>query len=121
MDIRERNGFVARKDNRGRNLRTGESQRKDGLYGTVYFTDIQAQEGDRLTGYTINTETMLQKFREGGVIVPARFYNGVVRSGETVILFNLGSTSAGLDCHISVSYTHLDVYKRQLSKMVLLH
>ncbi len=24
--------------------------------GTVYFTDIQAQEGDRLTGYTINTE-----------------------------------------------------------------
>ena len=30
--------------------------------GTVYFTDIQAQEGDRLTGYTINTETMLQKF-----------------------------------------------------------
>lgn len=25
-------GFVARKDNRGRNLRTGESQRKDGLY-----------------------------------------------------------------------------------------
>lgn len=68
--------------------------------GTVYFTDIQAQEGDRLTGYTINTETMLQKFREGGVIVPARFYNGVVRSGETVILFNLGSTSTGLDCHI---------------------
>ena len=68
--------------------------------GTVYFTDIQAQEGDRLTGYTINTETMLQKYREGGVIVPARFYNGVVRSGETVILFNLGSTSAGLDCHI---------------------
>ena len=48
--------------------------------GTVYFTDIQAQEGDRLTGYTINTETMLQKYREGGVIVPARFYNGVVRS-----------------------------------------
>ncbi len=25
-------GFVARKDNRGRNMRAGESQRKDGLY-----------------------------------------------------------------------------------------
>jgi hypothetical protein len=43
--------------------------------GTVYFTDIQAQEGDRLTGYTINTETMLQKFRQNNNIVPVRFYN----------------------------------------------
>jgi len=68
--------------------------------GTVYFTDIQAQEGDRLTGYTINTETMLQKFRQNNSIVPVRFYNGVVRSSETIILFNLGKTSAGLDCHI---------------------
>jgi len=51
--------------------------------GTVYFTDIQAQEGDRLTGYTINTETMLQKFRQNNSIVPVRFYNGVVRSSET--------------------------------------
>ena len=68
--------------------------------GTVYFTDIQAQEGNHLTGYTTNTESMLQKYRESETIVPVRFYNGVVRSGETVILFNLGSTSAGLDCHI---------------------
>lgn len=68
--------------------------------GTVYFTDIQAQEGNHLTGYTTNTESMLQKYRESETIVPVRFYNGVVRSGETIILFNLGSTSAGLDCHI---------------------
>ena len=68
--------------------------------GTVYFTDIQAQEGNHLTGYTTNTESMLQKYRENETIVPVRFYNGVVRSGETIILFNLGSTSAGLDCHI---------------------
>jgi len=67
---------------------------------TVYFTDIQAQEGNHLTGYTTNTESMLQKYRENETIVPVRFYNGVVRSGETIILFNLGSTSAGLDCHI---------------------
>lgn len=68
--------------------------------GTVYFTDIQVQEGDRLTGYTIHSETMLEKFRQSNSIVPVRFYNGVVRSSETIILFNLGKTSAGLDCHI---------------------
>ena len=68
--------------------------------GTVYFTDIQAQEGDRLTGYTINTETMLQRFRQNNNIVPVRFYNGVVRTSETIILFNLGKASAGLDYHI---------------------
>lgn len=68
--------------------------------GTIWITDIQAQEGDRLTGYTINTETMLQKFRQNNSIVPVRFYNGVVRSSETIILFNLGKTSAGLDCRI---------------------
>jgi hypothetical protein len=43
---------------------------------------------------------MLQKFRQNNSIVPVRFYNGVVRSSETIILFNLGKTSAGLDCHI---------------------
>ncbi|GAA0493179.1 hypothetical protein IRB23M11_01820 [Alkalibacterium sp. m-11] len=68
--------------------------------GTVYFTDIQAQEGSNLTGYVPHTETMLQKYREDGAIVPVRFYNGIVRSNETIVLFNLGSTSAGLDCHI---------------------
>jgi hypothetical protein len=68
--------------------------------GTVYFTDIQAQEGNHLTGYTTNTESMLQKYRESETIVPVRFYNGVVRSGATIILFNLGSTSTGLDCYI---------------------
>lgn len=68
--------------------------------GTIYFTDLQAQEGDRLTGYAIHTETLLEKYREDGLPVPPRFYNGVVRSGETVVLFNLGSTSAGLDCRV---------------------
>jgi len=68
--------------------------------GTIYFTDLMVQEGDRLTGYVIHTETLLEKYRESGVIVPPRFYNGVVRSAETVVLFNLGSTTAGLDAHI---------------------
>lgn len=68
--------------------------------GTIYFTDLMAQEGDRLTGYVIHTETLLEKYRENGQIVPPRFYNGVVRSGETVVLFNLGTTTAGLDCYV---------------------
>ena len=45
--------------------------------GRIYFTDLMVQEGDRLTGYVINTETILQKYREDGSIVPPRFYNGV--------------------------------------------
>lgn len=68
--------------------------------GTIYFTDLQLQDGDLLTGYTVHTNSMLAKFRENGEPVPPRHYNGVVRTAETVILFNLGKTSAGLDCYI---------------------
>ena len=68
--------------------------------GRIYFTDLMVQEGDRLTGYVIHTETLLQKYRENGTILPPRFYNGVVRSAETVVLFNLGTTTAGLDVSI---------------------
>ena len=64
--------------------------------GTIYFTDLQLQEGDRLTGYTVHTSKMLTKMQENGQPVPPRHYNGVVRTAETVILFNLGKTSAGL-------------------------
>ena len=31
--------------------------------GTIYFTDLMVQEGDRLTGYVIHTETLLEKYR----------------------------------------------------------
>lgn len=68
--------------------------------GKVYFTDLQMQEGSNLTGYTPHTEVMLKKYRVDGSIAPIRFYNGIVRSKETIVLFNLGNTSAGLDCHI---------------------
>ena len=67
----------------------------DDCTGTIYFTDLQIQEGDKLTGYTPHSTTML---RESGN--PVRYHNGVVRSAETVIIFNLGETSAGLDCYI---------------------
>lgn len=68
--------------------------------GKVYFTDIQLQEGSNLTGYTLNTETMLEKLRLDRGISPIRFYNGIVRNKETIVLFNLGTTSAGLDAFI---------------------
>ncbi|EOB2967838.1 TPA: hypothetical protein P0V47_003145 [Listeria innocua] len=69
--------------------------------GTIYYTDVQLQEGDKLTGYVLNTETSLEKYREESAVAPVRFYNGVVRSKETIVIFNLGTTSAGLDCHIT--------------------
>lgn len=48
----------------------------------------------------INTETLLQKYREDDAIVAPRFYNGIVRSSGTVVIFNLGSTTAGLDIEV---------------------
>lgn len=61
--------------------------------GTIWFTDLMLQEGPALTGYTPHTECRLQ---EGSKV----WFNGVVRSAETVVLFNLGETSGGLDVHI---------------------
>jgi len=63
--------------------------------GEVYFTDLQLQEGDRLSGYTPHTETMLRNSPN-----PVHHHNGVVRSGDTIIIFNLGETSTALDCYI---------------------
>ena len=75
--------------------------------GAIYFTDLQVQEGDRLTGYTTHTEKMLRNSPN-----PVHYHNGVVRSGDTIIIFNLsgigsgteyadiGGTSTGLDCYI---------------------
>ena len=68
--------------------------------GTIYFTDLQLQDGNQLTGYTVHTSKMLTKMQENGQPVLPRHYNGVVRTAETVVLFNLGKTSAGLDCYI---------------------
>lgn len=68
--------------------------------GRIWFTDLMVQEGDRLTGYVIHSETLLEKYRENGVVLPPRFYNGLVRSSGTVVIFNLGQTSAGLDVKV---------------------
>ncbi len=63
--------------------------------GRIWFTDIQLQEGSALSGYAPHTETCLKKSGNAPV-----WFNGVVRSEETVILFNMGKTSAPLDIHI---------------------
>ena len=63
--------------------------------GTIYFTDLQIQEGDRLTGYTPHTNIMLRNSPN-----PPHYHNGIIRSGDTIIIFNLGETSSGLDCYI---------------------
>jgi hypothetical protein len=69
--------------------------------GAIYFTDLQLQEGNKLTGYTLHSETMLRNSPNLSQGLPAvRFHNGIVRSGETVIIFNLGETSSGLDCYL---------------------
>lgn len=68
--------------------------------GRIWFTDLQLQEGPVLAGYAPHSEVALQKYRENGGIKAPVWFNGVVRSEETVILFNLGKTSAPLDIHI---------------------
>jgi hypothetical protein len=63
--------------------------------GDIYFTDLQLQEGDKLTGYTPHTTTMLKNSN-----APAKYFNAVVRSGDTLVLHTSGETSTGLDCYI---------------------
>ena len=68
--------------------------------GTIWLTDLQLQEGSALNGYAPNTETFLKEYREDGKIKPPVWFNGVVRTEATVIICNLGETSAGLDVRI---------------------
>lgn len=68
--------------------------------GRIWFTDLQLQEGPVLAGYAPHTETCLQEFHENGAVKAPAWFNGVVRSEETVVLFNMGKTSAPLDIHI---------------------
>ena len=62
--------------------------------GTIYFTDLRCRRL-RSTGYAPHTEICLKESENAPV-----WFNGIVRSEETVILLNLGSTSAGLDIHL---------------------
>lgn len=68
--------------------------------GSVWFTDLMLQEDDRVTGYVIHTAGLLEKYNGDDALSTKRFYNGIVRSSATCVIFNLGSTSAGLDYKI---------------------
>ena len=63
--------------------------------GDIWFTDLMLQGGDMLSGYTPHTKGFLKESENDPV-----WFNGIVRSEETVILLNLGGTSAGLDIHL---------------------
>ncbi len=54
--------------------------------GMIWFTDIQLQEGPVLNGYVPHTESRLEKLKEDGSIKNPVWFNGVVRSEETIIL-----------------------------------
>nr|DAQ42345.1 MAG TPA: hypothetical protein [Caudoviricetes sp.] len=63
--------------------------------GDIYYTDIQLQEGRILTSYTPHVSAMINAYSKS-----PNYHNGIVRSNATVIVFNLGTTSSGLDCYI---------------------
>lgn len=67
--------------------------------GSVWFTDLMLQEGDKVTGFVINSETFLEKYDGDDATDGKRFYNGIVRSAATCVIFNLGSTAAGDSKH----------------------
>ena len=50
--------------------------------GSVWFTDLMLQEGDKVTGFVINTETLLEKYDGDDAKADKRFYNGIVRSAS---------------------------------------
>ena len=56
--------------------------------GSVWFTDLMLQEGDKVTGFVINTETFLEKYDGDDATDGKRFYNGIVRSAATCVIFN---------------------------------
>lgn len=71
--------------------------------GTVWFTDLMLQEGNRLSGYVPDTEALQKAYATGDeyAVSGKRFYNGIVRGSMTCVIFNLGKTTAGLDWKIT--------------------
>ena len=67
------------------------------MSGIVWLTDLMLQEGDRLAGFLPHTETFLEKHSVDGAVREPVWYNAIVRGKETLVLFNLGKTAAGLD------------------------
>lgn len=59
--------------------------------GVIYFTDLQLQEGGVVTGYAPHTRGMMAAGQA------EHWFNAIVRTGATLIIPNLGETSAPLD------------------------
>ena len=63
--------------------------------GTIYYTDLQLQEGSLVSGYTICTEEMMD-----GSEQPLHWHNAVIRNSAIIVIPNMGETSAPLDYYI---------------------
>ncbi len=70
-----------------------------GCTGEIHVTDMQLQEGNSPTGYTLETK-MLSKKTDGGNAVPSIFFNGIIRENAIIIYPNTGTETTGLDCYI---------------------
>lgn len=69
----------------------------DDCTGELWITDMMFQEGDAVTGYTTNTKGLLEKSTNEDAVEGKRFYNGVIRGSNMIIVPNWGSTSTGMD------------------------
>lgn len=58
--------------------------------GTVTVTDLQCQEGARVSGHLPATREMLRKLREDGLPAAPKHYNALVRGRQTIIVPNRG-------------------------------
>jgi len=65
--------------------------------GELWITDMMFQEGDKVSGYVPNHEAVLERYSGEEAVAGKRFFNGVIRSSDTIIVLNLGKTSAGMD------------------------
>ena len=61
LKLAERNDFMARKDNKGRNLRNGENQRADGRYMYRYLDEMT---GKRVTIYDTDLASLRKREKE---------------------------------------------------------
>jgi len=72
----------------------------DDCSGELWITDMALTEGDCVSGYSINTKEMLATYSGEEAVEGKRFFNGVIRGTDTIIVPNLGETSAGMDFKI---------------------
>ena len=108
---------MARKDNRGRNLRTGESQRKDGLYMYRYKDE---QTGRRLAVYSPDLaelrkkEKEIEKDQSEGILTDTQCKNMRNELGQMKVVQVRPS-------HVRLFYSRLSKQKYSHSTIKFLH